>query len=168
VGYLFLLLLLVQFTACAQPKALTILHTNDTHANFLPHEAAWVKTTPKPMVGGLRELQFAIDSIRATKNNVLTLDDGDDMTGNPISEIEYKNAYGGGYMEMMNAMGYEAWTPGNHDLDFAQENLKNLMAIANYPAVCANVVDSVGNYFVNTKPFIILNKTESASASSEL
>jgi len=144
--------------ACAQPKALTILHTNDLHANFLPHEAAWIRSEPKPLVGGLLELQYAIDSVRKTKTNVLTLDAGDDMTGNPISEILEKNAYGGGFIEMLNHMGYEAWTPGNHDLDISQENLRNLIAIAKHPAVNANAVDSAGNHVLNTKPYIILNK----------
>ncbi|TAK50653.1 MAG: bifunctional metallophosphatase/5'-nucleotidase [Bacteroidetes bacterium] len=158
----FLLVLLIfvlfQITACAQPKQLTILHTNDIHTNFLPHEAAWVRSDPKPWVGGMRELQFAIDSMRGTRSNVLLLDAGDDMTGNPISEIEYKNAYGGGLIEMMNYLGYDVWTPGNHDLDISQENLKNLIAIANHPAVNANVVDGSGKSGFGTPPFLILEK----------
>ncbi|HEV8538524.1 MAG TPA: hypothetical protein VGR15_06335, partial [Bacteroidota bacterium] len=79
----------------AQPKSLTILHTNDIHAAFLPHEAFWVKSTPKPMVGGFEELWWKVDSIRKAKGAILMLDGGDVMTGTPISEIDYNGSTGG-------------------------------------------------------------------------
>ena len=49
------------FQACSysQPKTLTILHTNDMHASYLPHEAFWVRSDQKPMVGGFYELLLA-------------------------------------------------------------------------------------------------------------
>ena len=43
--------LFVVSCSSSQPKSLTILHTNDIHASFLPHEAFWLKSDPKPMVG---------------------------------------------------------------------------------------------------------------------
>ncbi len=156
--YLLLALVFVQFTACAQPKQLTILHFNDVHASIIPHEAAWIQASPKPMVGGFKELNFALDSIRATRTTSITLDDGDDMTGYPISDIEYKNALGGGIFEMMNLMGVEAWTFGNHDLDLGQANLGALMKVAKYPTVCANVVDSSNAYVQSAKPYTIIEK----------
>ena len=56
------------------------------HADFIPHEAFWVKNTPKPLVGGFNELNYEIDSIRHVKPAVLLIDAGDVMTGNPITE----------------------------------------------------------------------------------
>jgi len=50
-----------------QPKQITILHTNDMHASFLPREAVWIRTTPRPLVGGFNELAFAVDSVRRTQ-----------------------------------------------------------------------------------------------------
>ena len=47
-----------------QPKTITILHTNDIHASFIPHEAFWVKGNPKLLVGGFNELSFVVDSLR--------------------------------------------------------------------------------------------------------
>src|SRR5271169_2752520 len=64
----------------SQPKSITILHTNDIHANFIPHEATWIRETPKPMVGGINELSFALDSIRKINDATLYLDAGDIMT----------------------------------------------------------------------------------------
>ncbi|MBI5217284.1 MAG: bifunctional metallophosphatase/5'-nucleotidase [Ignavibacteriae bacterium] len=153
------LILLINLVACAQPKSLTILHTNDIHSNFVSHEAAWVRSEPKPFVGGMNELEYMIDSMRkARTSEVLLLDAGDDMTGNPISEIEHKKAFGGGFIEMMNKLNYDAWTPGNHDLDISQSNLQELIAIAKHPAVSANLVDEEGNFPMNLKPFTIVEK----------
>jgi len=102
------------------------LHTNDIHASFVPHEAVWVKENPKPLVGGFNELSFVVDSLRHVKPVTLLLDAGDVMTGNPITEYTYGGAEGGALFEMMNRIGYELWTPGNHDFDISSANLRKL------------------------------------------
>ncbi len=151
-------LLLLVSLAYSQPKTLTILHTNDMHASFMPHEAFWVKSTPKPMVGGFGELYFMVDSIRKARPAVLVLDGGDVMTGNPITEREYRGALGGALFEMMNAVGYDAWTPGNHDLDLSQSNLTALGRIAQFPMISANLVNAKGEYPVGNKPYVIIER----------
>lgn len=144
--------------ASAQPKSFTILHTNDIHASFMPHEASWVRSEVKPMIGGFSELSWMVDSVRKAKPVSVLLDGGDVMTGNPISNVEYKGALGGGLFEMMNAMGYEAWTIGNHDLDISQDNLRKLTHIAAFPTVSANLTDTLGAFPLNNKPYVILKK----------
>lgn len=145
-------------TAHGQPKSIMILHTNDIHADFTPHEAMWVKTLPKPLIGGFKELAFEIDSIRKANSAVLLLDAGDVMTGNPIAEQEFHGAKGGALFEMMNRMGYDAWCPGNHDLDISQENLRNLVAIAHFPTLSANLLNDNKEYPVGNQPFVILDR----------
>ncbi|MGA3288120.1 MAG: bifunctional UDP-sugar hydrolase/5'-nucleotidase [Bacteroidota bacterium] len=142
----------------AQPRTITILHTNDIHASFLPHEAFWVKQNPKPLVGGFNELFFAVDSIRHVKTATLLLDAGDVMTGNPITEYTYSGAEGGALFEMMNRIGYEAWTPGNHDFDISSANLYKLTNIAKFPTVSANIVDTANRFPVNNKEYVIIEK----------
>jgi len=157
--YIVLLFAVCNFSfVCAQPKTITILHTNDMHASFLPHEAGWIKSEPKPMVGGFLELNRFVDSLRKAKGNNLLLDGGDVMTGNPIAEMEYKEAFGGALFEMMNMIGYEAWTIGNHDLDISQDNLRKLTQIAKFPTVSANLVDTLKKFPLNNKEYIILAK----------
>jgi 5'-nucleotidase/UDP-sugar diphosphatase len=146
------------FSLTAQPKTITILHTNDMHANFIPHEAFWVKESPKPMIGGFNELSFALDSLRKQKINSILVDAGDLMTGNPVTEYEYKGAQGGVLIEMMNRLGYEAWTPGNHDFDISQNNLRNLITIAKFPVVSANLVKGSGGFPVSNKEYTIIEK----------
>ena len=41
-------------------------------------------------------------------------------------------------IELMNAMGYDACTIGNHELDFGLENMARIFAMAEFPVVCAN------------------------------
>lgn len=149
--------ILFNIVAFSQPKKITILHTNDMHASFLPHEAFWVKDSIKPLVGGFTELYAKVDSIRKIKPSIL-LDAGDVMTGNPITEYKYKNAYGGALFEMMNMIGYDAWCPGNHDLDISQENFIALTKIAKFPTLSANLVNKKNKRHLNNKDFTIINK----------
>jgi 5'-nucleotidase/UDP-sugar diphosphatase len=141
-----------------QPKTITILHTNDMHASFIPHEAFWVKENPKPLVGGFNELSFVVDSLRRVKSSTLLLDAGDVMTGNPITEYTYGGAEGGALFEMMNRIGYELWTPGNHDFDISSANLRKLTKIANFPTISANILDTLNQFPVNNKEYIIITK----------
>ena len=144
--------------ACAQPKTITILHTNDIHASFLPHEAFWVRTTPKPMTGGMQELSWMIDSVRKSTRVGLLLDGGDVMTGNPISDYEYNGAFGGALFQMMNLIGYDAWTIGNHDLDISQDNLKKLTSLAKFSTVTANLTDSLHQFIFGNKQYFIVER----------
>jgi 5'-nucleotidase / UDP-sugar diphosphatase len=151
-------LLLFVLPLLAQPKQITILHTNDMHASFLPHEAYWIRSTPKPLVGGFNELAFTIDSIRHTRTSTLLLDAGDLMTGNPITDRVYKGAEGGALMEMLNLMGYEGQEPGNHDFDLAYSNFRKLAAIAKFPVFTANLVDEKSGHPITSKEYIIVEK----------
>lgn len=141
-----------------QPKTITILHTNDMHASFIPHEAFWMKENPKPLVGGFNELSFIVDSLRHVKSSTLLIDAGDVMTGNPITEYMYAGAEGGALFEMMNRIGYELWTPGNHDFDISSANLRKLTTIAKFPTISANILDTLNQFPVNNKEYIIIVK----------
>jgi 2',3'-cyclic-nucleotide 2'-phosphodiesterase (5'-nucleotidase family) len=140
------------------PKTLTILHTNDMHAQFLPKEALWVRETPKPRVGGFARIKELVDSIRAVEAATLVLDAGDVMTGNPITDRTYRGAEGGALFAMMNMIGYDAWCPGNHDFDISQDNLRKLVSIASFPALSANLVNDQGDFPVGNKPYAIIER----------
>ena len=99
-----------------------------------------------------------VDSIRKAKGEILMLDGGDVMTGSPISEIDFQGSTGGALFEMMNKVGYDAWTIGNHDLDISQDNLRQHTGIVHFPTVSANLTDSSGNLPFNNKEYVILNK----------
>ena len=148
----------ISWSTCSQQTTLTILHTNDMHASFIPHQAFWIKSDPKPMVGGFDELTYLVDSIRAATPATLLLDAGDVMTGNPISDIDYAGAQGGALFEMMNRIGYDASCPGNHDLDISQDNLRALVRIEKFPSLSANLVNNDGKFPVGNKDYTIIER----------
>lgn len=141
----------------AQPRTLTILHTNDMHGGFLEHEAIWVRSNPKPLVGGFIELKRVVDSIR-TVRTALLLDAGDLMTGSPVCEMTYKDVYGGALMEMLNRIGYDAWEPGNHDLDISQENLNGHIRLATFPTVNANIEVGPEAVLKGHQPYAVIER----------
>jgi 2',3'-cyclic-nucleotide 2'-phosphodiesterase (5'-nucleotidase family) len=142
----------------AQQHTITILHTNDMHAKFIPHQAFWIKSDSKPMVGGFNELVYIVDSIKGATPATLLLDAGDVMTGNPISDMEYKSTQGGALFEMMSRIGYDASSPGNHDLDISQDNLRGLLKIATFPSLSANLVNNEGEMTLGNRDYTIIER----------
>ena len=41
-------------------------------------------------------------------------------------------------VKLMNEMGYDAMTIGNHEFDFDVDNMERIFKMANFPVVCAN------------------------------
>jgi 2',3'-cyclic-nucleotide 2'-phosphodiesterase (5'-nucleotidase family) len=136
-----LLLLLISITPCLpapQNEArLTILHTNDMHGQFLPSRATWIDKDPRPLIGGMAALSGAIN--KEKNSYTLILDGGDFQTGSPISNIIVDGAKGGGFINMMNRIGYNALVIGNHEFDHGWKNIKRLMAVADFPFLSANL-----------------------------
>lgn len=130
----------------ANPLKITILHTNDIHGSYLPGIAAW--ETDKPSIGGFDALNYYVKQERAKSARSLLLDAGDLMTGTLICDMEYRGAYGGALIEMMNMIGYEGWEFGNHDFDKSASNLRKLIGLAQFPVFCANFTND-GRYFTH-------------------
>jgi 2',3'-cyclic-nucleotide 2'-phosphodiesterase (5'-nucleotidase family) len=155
-----LALLLASGASCQpdDPVTLTILHTNDMHASYLPQEAFWVRAEEKPLIGGFRELAHVADSVRSAHPVSLLMDAGDVMTGSPLSDRTYREADGGLLFEMMNMIGYDVWCPGNHDFDISQQNFMGLVRIAAFPTVSSNLVDERGEHHLGNKPYVVLER----------
>lgn len=121
-------LMLGVFSVSAQesPFTLTILHTNDTHA---AHEANSAGD------GGAARLATVVTQIREQGGNVLLLDGGDRFTGTLFHQ-QYRGA---DQVQIMNAVGYDAMTLGNHEFDDGDQVLANFIDGLNFPVVSSNV-----------------------------
>lgn len=65
---------------------------------------------------------------------------------------------------MMNLMGYDAMTIGNHEFDFGLDNMARLFRMADFPVVCANY-DVTGTVLEGlVKPYVVLNRDGMKSA----
>jgi 5'-nucleotidase len=109
---------------------LTILHTNDVHSHLEPMPSGEFEG----MGGAPGRSQF-IKAMRARNRNVLLLDAGDMFQGTP-----YFNLFTGeAELEVMNAMGYDAGTIGNHEFDAGVERLGEVIAKhARFPILNCN------------------------------
>lgn len=115
----------------ATPRHLTILHTNDVHSHIDPFPA----DDPKyPNLGGYARRKAYIDSVRNEGNEVLVFECGDMFQGTP-----YFNFYKGKLeISLMNQMGIDAVTIGNHEFDNGLDVLCDRMEEANFPFINTN------------------------------
>lgn len=120
---LLIALAIVLGLASCQPKEtkLYIATINYMHAN--------IDNFPK--------LAYVLDSLRAVHPDMLLFSSGDNRSGNPINdrcELPSRPMY-----ELMNAVGFNLSTFGNHEWDSGVEALRDLLNLANFPFVSANV-----------------------------
>ncbi len=138
--------------ACQQPQ-LVILHTNDTHSHFEP-----VRGGEYDGLGGVIERAAFVDSVRAVHgtDRVLLLHAGDFGQGTSyFTEL-------GGTLEpkMINDLGYDCVTLGNHEFDNGIEDLTERVKTLRpeVKVVCANLdltPFELGEY---VKPYAIVRK----------
>lgn len=135
-----------------QTKQLVILHTSDTHSRIEPIDPH-AADRYAGMGGVVRRATFLKD-FRAGNPDVLLFDCGDISQGTP-----YYNLFQGEVeVKMMNLMGYDAMTIGNHEFDFGLDNMARLFRMADFPVVCANY-DVTGTVLEGlVKPYVVLNR----------
>lgn len=102
-----------------EPFSLTIMHVNDTHAR----------------VDKFPRLKTAVDTLRAESENHLLLHAGDVFSGT----LYFTIFEGLADLEMMNAIGFDAMTFGNHEFDKGPEALEKFVKDAQFPFVSANI-----------------------------
>jgi len=119
--------------------SLTILHTNDFHSRFEPISrfdsgCSAEDNGEGKCFGGSARLMSAIEAVRARSNNSILLDGGDQFQGT-LFYTYYKGKLAA---EMMNKMGYDAMTVGNHEFDDGPEVLRGFMDALNFPILMSN------------------------------
>ena len=123
-----------------EPVKLLILHTNDLHAQYVPRTAFWVEGEVKPLIGGFGALDAYISREREKGLPTLLMDAGDLMTGTPLSDLIDEGVKGGALLKMMDDMGYDVMTLGNHEFDNGQENVSKFHELVSFPIVNANLL----------------------------
>jgi len=124
------------------PWNLTIFHTNDIHGAFLPEPAMWRQDRAE--VGGVIALACHLAEQRRSAEADLLLDAGDLMTGTPLCNVVDQGVKGGGLVDMMNLLGYDAGVIGNHEFDHGRHNACGLAARAEFPLLAADLVNEQG------------------------
>lgn len=150
---LFAALCICSALAAQDIKELLILHTNDTHSRIEPIPA----TDPNPEYAGkagfVRRATL-IKEIRKQNKDLLLFDCGDFSQGSPF----YNMFKGEVEVKLMNEMGYDAGTIGNHEFDFGLDNMARIFKMAQFPIVCANY-DVKGTVLEGiVKPYVVLER----------
>ncbi len=134
-------------------KQLVILHTNDTHSTIVPVSRNLPDTMKAGRGGFLRRIAMLKEE-RAKHPDLLYFDSGDFSQGSAY----YTMFKGDVEIGLMNMMGIDAATIGNHEFDFGLDNMARLFRMANFPIVCANY-DFTGTVCEGlVKPYVIINR----------
>lgn len=150
---LYIAFLLTSLTTQAQNKELTILHTNDTHSTIFPLSENLSDTLKAGRGGFLRRIALLKEE-RTKDPELLLFDSGDFSQGSPY----YTMFKGDVEIGLMNRMGYDAGTIGNHEFDYGMDNMARLFKRLNFPIVCANY-DFTGTVLESVvKPYVILKR----------
>jgi 5'-nucleotidase len=104
-------------------------------------------------VGGVVRRNTLIQATRSEYPNTIVVDAGDFSQGTP-----YFNIYKGvPEIELMNKMGYDVITLGNHEFDNGSKALGKRLKKANFEIVCANYEFKNKRLARIVKPYVVLN-----------
>lgn len=117
-------------------KNLTLLHSNDLHGDFLAEKVN------RELVGGVSMLSGYIDKVRNEEKNVIYAIAGDMFRGSVI-DSEYK---GISTIEIMNLIGPDIATIGNHEVDYGIAHLLFIEKCATFPIINANMYIATNNH----------------------
>jgi 2',3'-cyclic-nucleotide 2'-phosphodiesterase (5'-nucleotidase family) len=101
-------------------KNLMILFTSDVHCGI---DQGW----------GYAGL-YAVKQQLEKSYNVLLVDDGDSIQGEPVGTM----TKGSAIIDLMNAVGYDVAIPGNHEFDYGMDTFMSLTEQANFPYISCN------------------------------
>lgn len=135
------------------PRKLTILHTNDTHSCILPLNKNLADTMLAGRGGFLRRIAM-LNEERQKDPDLLLFDSGDFSQGSSY----YTMFEGDVEIGLMNRMGIDAATIGNHEFDFGLQNMARIFRMANFPIVCSNYDFADTELKDIVKPYVIIKR----------
>ncbi|NLY46743.1 MAG: LysM peptidoglycan-binding domain-containing protein [Tissierella sp.] len=109
-----------------EASTLTIVHINDVHGHVKGDDS----------VIGHEKLQTIVKDLKEQDPNVLLLNAGDTVHGTTLATL----SSGESVVGLMNIMGFDAMTPGNHEFNYGYDRLVELDKMAEFPFLGANIV----------------------------
>ncbi len=113
----------ILLSSCAkqiEKEEITLLYTNDIHSK----------------IDNFDKLGYLVDSIEKSNKNVFLLSSGDIFSGNPV--VDKYNEKGLPIIDLMNKVGFDASSIGNHEFDYGQNVLDQRISDADFDFICAN------------------------------
>lgn len=135
------LLIALVFSSCDDDVVdIHIVETTDLHGSFFGYDFA----KRAPSNGSLAQVAYFVDSLRQHTGDIVLLDNGDILQGDPV--VYYSN-----YIQKIGAsivtrilasMAYDAVAIGNHDIETGYNVFDPLFKNSKIPWLGANIVDS--------------------------
>jgi 5'-nucleotidase len=155
---LFIFYAQVSDASAASPRGgdftLTILHLNDTHSHLEPSLMSYScgNRDYKAEIGGFTHLGTAVNDLRRKEKHLLFLHGGDMVQGT----LYFTRYQGQADIDLLNALGLDAATLGNHDFDKGTQVTARLADAAAFPLISANVDASQDPVLAGKiKPYLI-------------
>jgi len=120
-------------------EQVTVLGINDMHAN----------------IDGMPQLATCVKQERESDPALLLMAAGDNRTGNPY--VDNGNRPGIPMVTLMNHIGFDLSTFGNHEFDSGPAALRDYINAAEFDFVCANIF-SPDTQGINVKPYKIFER----------
>ncbi len=126
------------FSGCEEQETrVVIFHTNDSHSQ-LDHFPA---------------LAWLVNNEREMEEHVFLVSAGDIFSGNPV--VDFYEPRGYPKIDLMNRVGYDVNTIGNHEFDYGLEVLADRMQQADFPFILANL-NTAGSVLAQPDEYAIL------------
>ncbi|MCX7880569.1 MAG: bifunctional metallophosphatase/5'-nucleotidase [Ignavibacteria bacterium] len=140
----------------ASEKNLTILFVNDSHSHLSAMAPREDNLNGK--VGGAPRLVSVVNQVKAAEQNVLFLHAGDYSIG----DLFYNTTFGVAELRVLQMLGLDALTLGNHEFDLTplvlQTAFDSAFVLRAFPVLCANAVltnSSIDGLKKYIKPYTI-------------
>lgn len=124
--------------ALRSERTVVVLSTNDIHAK----------------IANFPRLATAVGLCRDTVPTIL-VDAGDRWTGDAFVDLALEPRRP--IIDLMNRLGYDAATFGNHEFDPGQAYLDKMVALCDFPVVCANLTSDTAS-FVQPEPYAVVER----------
>lgn len=142
--------------ATEKTVSLRFIETSDVHGSFFPYDF----TNRKPRQGSMARVSSYVKQLRKQYgNNVVLLDNGDILQGQPTSYFYNYVATNDINIaaEVINYLGYSAQTIGNHDIEPGHAVYDKWIKEVKCPVIACNVINKkTGKPY--TQPYAILKR----------
>lgn len=132
---------------------ITVLGTTDVHGNIYN----WSYEDGKEIDDvGLAKIYTIVKKVREENPNTILIDNGDTIQGTVLTDDLYNSNLNepNPMIDVMNFMGYDSMTLGNHEFNFGLELIKKLEKEAKFPILSANIFyKNDGSSLV--KPYVV-------------
>lgn len=133
-------------------EKITIIYTNDLHANLEPIKVNWISKTRK--VGGFSNIATIVKNEKKLNPNTFYFDAGDFFTGPVICSLTKGEAV----IDVMNTMQFDAVCIGNHEFDYGWQNIPLQFKKARFPILNGNIFLQDTDNLIWKNPYTILRK----------